>query len=219
MTSDPATIDLLAQQLAEFEIELSDDQVAMLDRYRQALWTVNESINLTRHTTYEKFVARDLVDSMALEPWLEQGEQVLDLGTGGGVPGVILAILRDDLAISLCDSVGKKARAVESIVEQLGLPVAVAHSRAEELLALTPYDTVVVRAVAPLKKLLTWLRPHWEHCDRLLIIKGKNWMAERGEARHLGLMQGIELRVQSTYQTPGTDAESVVLSLEQRRRR
>ena len=79
----------------------------------QLLWEWNEKINLTRHTDYEKFVGRDLVDSLAFAEFLEQGEKVLDVGSGGGVPGVVLAIVRPDLKISLSDSVGKKAKVLE----------------------------------------------------------------------------------------------------------
>ena len=85
----------------------------MLERYCELLWEWNEKINLTRHTDYEKFVARDLVDSLAFAEFLEPGEKVLDVGSGGGVPGVVLAIVRPDLKVSLADSVGKKAKVLK----------------------------------------------------------------------------------------------------------
>ena len=98
----------------------------------------------------EKFVDRDVVDSYQLSQLLEQGERVLDVGTGGGVPGVVLAILRPDLSVSLCESTQKKARAVEAIVSELGLRVPVFPNRAEEVLEITTFDTLVARALAPL---------------------------------------------------------------------
>ena len=110
--------------LAAEGIALEPAQVELLDRYRRLLWEWNEKMNLTRHTTMEKFVTRDVVDSLQLAQLLEQGERVLDVGTGGGVPGVILAIVRPDLKVSLCESTQKKARAVEEMVAELGLPVA-----------------------------------------------------------------------------------------------
>jgi 16S rRNA G527 N7-methylase RsmG len=70
---------------------------SQLDNYRRQLWAWNERLNLTRHTTLEKFVSRDVVDSHQLSNLLQRGERVLDVGTGGGVPGVVLAILRPDL--------------------------------------------------------------------------------------------------------------------------
>jgi 16S rRNA (guanine527-N7)-methyltransferase len=208
----PMTDDLQAA-LAAQQIAATPEQVELLDRYRRLLWTWNERMNLTRHTTLEKFVGRDIVDSHELGKLLEQGERVLDVGTGGGVPGVVLAILRPDLSVSLCESTQKKARAVEAIVVELGLRVPVFPSRAEEVLEISTFDTLVARALAPLSKVLTWLRPHWDAFDQLLMIKGPAWVAEREEARHAGLMRGLELRKAATYQAPITGAESVILSI------
>lgn len=205
--------DTLAAALARHAIELPPGQVEMLDRYARLLWEWNEKLNLTRHTDYEKFVARDLVDSLTLARFLEKGERVLDVGTGGGVPGVVLAVVRDDLRVELCESVGKKARAVGDIVAALGLPAPVHHGRAEKLLDTRRYDTLVVRAVARLPKLLTWFAPHWDRFGRLLIVKGPGWVEERGEARHLGLMHGLALRKLAAYPLPGTDSESVLLQV------
>jgi len=198
---------------AQVGIPLTDEQVELLDRYRIALWTWNERMNLTRHTTLEKFVTRDVVDSHELGKLLDRGERVLDVGTGGGVPGVILAILRSDLAMSVCDSTQKKARVVEDIVGQLALPVHVYANRVNEVLEISTFDTLVARGLAPLGKVLNWLDPYWEAFDRLLLIKGPFWVNERAEARHHGQMRGLELRKAATYHTPGTGAESVILSI------
>jgi 16S rRNA (guanine527-N7)-methyltransferase len=205
--------DTLAAALARHGIELDEDQVALLDRYALTLWAWNEKLNLTRHTDYEKFVSRDVVDSQWLERFLDSAEHVLDVGTGGGVPGVILAILRPDLEVSLCESVAKKSRAVEDIVRQVGVPVAVHHARAEELLPDREYDTLVVRAVAPLEKLLTWFNPHWGAFQRLLVIKGPAWIEERALAQEKKLLRAVRLNVLATYPLPGTESESVVLEI------
>jgi 16S rRNA (guanine527-N7)-methyltransferase len=209
----PPQTDELKELLRAQKIDITDEQAEQLDEYRRLLWSWNERMNLTRHTTLDKFVSRDVVDSYELSKLLDQGERVLDVGTGGGVPGVVVAILRPDLAISLCESTQKKARAVEAIVAELNLPVRVYPNRAEELLEITTFDTLVARALAPLVKVLTCLRPHWEAFDRLLLIKGKSWVDEREETRQAGLMRGLELRKAATYQTPGSGAESVILSV------
>jgi 16S rRNA (guanine527-N7)-methyltransferase len=203
----------LAEALTGEGIELEPQQIEQLDRYRQLLWEWNEKMNLTRHTTLEKFVTRDVVDSLELSKLLEKGERVLDVGTGGGVPGVVLAITRPDLTLSLCESTGKKARAVEAMVAELGLPVTVYASRAEDVLEMTTFDTLVARAVASLAKALTWFKPHWDAFDELLLIKGPAWVEERGEARHRGLLHGLELRKAASYQTPRSGPESVILKI------
>ena len=211
--SDGPAADDLAAALARHHIELPQPQVAALERYCRLLWDWNEKINLTRHTDYEKFVARDLIDSLAIAGFLESGEKILDVGTGGGVPGVVLAIVRPDLDVSLCESIGKKARAVADMVERLGLNVPVFHGRAEDLLEGSHFNTLVIRAVARLKKLLEWFAPHWGSFDRLLILKGPSWVEERGEARHYGLLKKLALRKLASYPLPGTHAESVLLQI------
>ncbi|HWB12915.1 MAG TPA: 16S rRNA (guanine(527)-N(7))-methyltransferase RsmG [Pirellulales bacterium] len=203
----------LSARLAQHSIDLPADQVALLDRYCRLLWEWNIRLNLTRHTDYEKFVSRDLVDSLVLAKHLEPGERVLDVGTGGGVPGIVLAVCRPDLEVALCESVAKKARVVEQIVAELGLSVPVYHQRAEDLLAERTFDTLVVRAVAPLAKLLTWFQDRWGAFDRLLAVKGPQWLAERQEARQRNLLKNLQLRKLEAWPLPGTDSESVLLEI------
>ncbi|MGL4512618.1 MAG: 16S rRNA (guanine(527)-N(7))-methyltransferase RsmG, partial [Lacipirellulaceae bacterium] len=105
----------LAEALAAAEIALPIEQFALLDGYRRLLWQWNERLNLTRHTTAEKFVTRDVIDSLEFAKQLGKDETVLDIGSGGGVPGIVLAILRPDLVVSVCDSVVKKGRVLEEI--------------------------------------------------------------------------------------------------------
>lgn len=205
----------LAAAMARHQIELPAAQVARLERYCGLLWEWNAKINLTRHTSYEKFVARDLIDSLTFARFLAPNETVLDVGTGGGVPGVVLAIVRDDLKISLSDSIGKKARALADVVERLGLQTPVLNARAEDIVTRERFDTLTIRAVARLKKLLVWFRPHWTAFDRLLVLKGPSWIEERGEARHYGLLHGLALRKLTSYPLPGTKSESVLLQIRQ----
>jgi 16S rRNA (guanine527-N7)-methyltransferase len=208
--------DNLSATLARHQIELPAAQIELLERYCELLWDWNSKLNLTRHTSYEKFVARDLIDSMAFAQFLQPGEKVLDVGSGGGVPGVVLAVLREDLQISLSESIGKKARVLADIVTRLGLQTPVLNARAEDVLAHERFDTLIVRAVARLKKLLEWFKPHWKAFDRLLVLKGPSWVEERGEARHYGLFRNLELRKLAAYPLPGTESESVLLQIGRR---
>jgi len=209
----PPQVDALKGSLVAQHIDVTDEQLALLDKYRRLLWSWNERMNLTRHTTMEKFVGRDVVDSYELSRLLEQGERVLDVGTGGGVPGLVIAILRPDLTVNVCDSTQKKARAVAAMIAELGMAVRVYPNRAEEVLEITTFDTLTARGLAPLPKVLRWVEPHWDAFDQLLLIKGRSWADERSEARQLGLLRGLQLRKATTYETPGSGAESVVLSV------
>jgi 16S rRNA (guanine527-N7)-methyltransferase len=213
MTESSSPADTLSAALGRHSLQIPPQQVELLEKYCRLLWEWNEKLNLTRHTDYEKFVGRDLVDSLQLAAHLRQEEEVLDVGTGGGVPGVVLAIVRPDLKVSLCDSVGKKVRAVESMVKELGLEVPVYPFRGEELLEDTRYDALVIRAVGPLWKLLAGFKPHWHSFRRMLVVKGPKWTEELNEARRRGLMHHLQLKTAAEYPMLGADGKSVILKI------
>ena len=206
----------LHRALTSAEIELPADQVELLDQYCQLLWLWNEKLNLTRHTDYEKFVTRDVIDVLQIADLLKQEEEVLDVGSGGGVPGIILAIVRPDLQISLCDSMAKKAKVLNAIIDDLNLPIPVYHGRAEDIITEFRFDALVTRAVGPLWKILFWFKDDWHSIGRLLAIKGPKWIEERAAARERGLLKSLELRCIATYPMPGTESESVILQIQRR---
>ncbi len=198
-------------------LEIPAASVEKLQAYCEALWHWNTKINLTRHTDFDLFARRDLLDTVRLAELLVDGEEVLDVGTGGGVPGVPLAILRPDLTVSVCDSVAKKSRVVDDMVQELKLPIAVHAAHAQVVLEDLRFHSLVTRAVGSISQLLGWLEKHWLSFDRLLAIKGPRWVAERGDARHRGLLAGIEMRKVADYPMPGTDSESVILQFSKKK--
>ena len=200
----------LADSLERHHISLPKVQIRKLDEYCQLLWDWNERINLTRHADYDKFVARDVVDSLALADFLRTGEHILDVGTGGGVPGIPLAILRPDLRIELCDSTGKKAFAVSEMLQELRLDIPVHHAKADAVLSEKGkrFTTLTIRAVSRLVLLLRHLAPCWASFDRMLLVKGRKWTEERGEARHYNLMTKIALRCVKTYRADTAESET-----------
>ena len=227
---EPSPADLAAAVAAECErlgLSVSSDSVPRLAAYAASLWSWNERLNLTRHTDVEKFVSRDVADAVAIAPHLEAGAHVLDVGTGGGVPGVLLAILRPDLQVELCDSVGKRARAVREIVREIGLTIPVHEGAAQRLVAAATeagerggrpgrFDVLVVRAVAPLLKLLGWFEPLCDAYGRMLIVKGPRWEEEKGEARHHGFVKKVGVRRIAAWPIRGSDNESVLLEVKRR---
>ena len=208
----------LAEAIEKFGIqekygEISAEQVQLLADYCGMLWEWNERLNLTRHTSWDKFVSRDLVDTLELSQLLEPEETVLDVGTGGGVPGIPLAILRPDLTLALAESVVKKARAVQGIVVELGLEITFFEGRAEAALQDYGFDTLFCRAVGPLWKILFWFEHEWQSIGRILAIKGPSWVDERLEARHKGLLRDLDLRKVASYPMPDSENDSVILSI------
>jgi len=212
MHSDADDRQALAAVLTSHGFALPPEQIAALYAYCRLLWEWNEKINLTRHTDYEKFVGRDVADAVQLAPLLRENEEVLDVGTGGGVPGVILAILRPDLKVSLCDSVRKKVRAVEEMVGKLGLEIPVYPVRGEELLEDMRFDALTIRAVGPLWNLLALFKPHWNSFRRMLVIKGPKWTEELTEAKRRGLLPNLQLKTAAEYALPAA-GKSVILKI------
>ncbi len=211
----------IAAECDRLGIEAPPDSMHRLAAYAASLWSWNEKLNLTRHTDVEKFVSRDVGDAAAIAPHLARGERVLDVGTGGGVPGVLLAILRPDLRVELAESVAKKARAVAAILAEAGLDLPVHEGAAQALVARRPsgpdrFDTLVVRAVAPLVKLLGWFEPIADAYGRMLVVKGPRWEEERDEARFRGLTRKVTIRRIASWPIRGSDNESVLLEIGKR---
>lgn len=139
-----------------------------LNTYEHLLREVNTTINLISRKDIEALREHHLLPALLLLCLLpiEEGTEVLDLGTGGGLPGIPLAIARPDLRFLLVDSIRKKAEAVQRMIKALDLSerVRVQWARAETLPMRFP--CIVGRAVAPLPKFLTW-------AERLLLPEGR----------------------------------------------
>lgn len=207
----------LKQTMDLHDLELPEDQRTKVKHYCQILWELNKSLNLTRHTTYDKFVTRDLFDTMQLAELIPENVEVLDIGSGGGVPGVLLAIIRPDLKVTLAESVGKKAVALGQMTEGIEVDVDVYHCRAEDLLADFRFDYTTARAVGPLVKLGTWFEPVWPSVGRLLALKGPNWPQEKEVADEAKLLDGVDLKVAAEYLTPGAEWMSYILEIKSKK--
>jgi len=203
----------LANALSAHAVSVPDQQLSILQQYCEQLWEWNTRFNLTRHTDYESFVTRDLHDSQQLAKHLQSNESVLDVGAGGGVPGIVLAVLNPALTVTLAESTQKKAAALEAIIGVLGLPITVFAERAEDVLSHRAFDTITARAVAPLKKLIPWFQPRQKNLGRMLLLKGPAWKTEYDEANEALLLRHVNIEVISEYATAGRTRKSVILEV------
>lgn len=122
----------------------------------------NEKINITAIKDPEEFYKKNILDSLAIKacPQFEDARTVMDLGTGGGYPGLPLAIAYPNKSFLLVDSVGKKLKVVEDIIDKLGISNAsTLHSRAEDLSKEKLFDCVVSRAVSNMSVLCEYCLP------------------------------------------------------------
>ena len=194
--------------------ELQDEAIVRkVFEYCILLWNKNQQMNLTRHTDFDTFVSRDLKDTLELSKLITQNAQVLDVGSGGGVPGMLLCIIRPDLRVTLTDSVKKKADALLEFATVLELSIEISNERGEAMLQDFRYDFTVARAVGPLHKICRWFEGHWLSAGQLLAIKGPKWPEERAEAIENELLEDVDLEKVAEYPTPGTEWSSVILQL------
>ncbi len=147
----------------------------------------NSLVNVISRQDIDNLEIRHILHSLAIAKIFElkSGARVLDLGTGGGFPGIPLAILFPEVQFALIDGTGKKITVVREVAKALGLKnVTARHMRAEDLHQPGTFDFVVSRAVAPLDKLMTWchrlLKKKHGHAypNGLIALKGGNLSAE-----------------------------------------
>lgn len=150
-------MELVLQYFADFTPEQLRQLAALEAVYKD--W--NDKINVISRkdidSLYEKHILHSLSIAAAFD--LAHGMEVIDIGTGGGFPGIPLAIFFPDVRFHLVDSIGKKIRVVEAVRDAVGLKnITTAHTRAEEIKN-RKFDVAVSRAVAPLQELWTWAKP------------------------------------------------------------
>lgn len=166
---------------------LSDKQYAQIEQLTPLYQTWNAQINVVSRQDIDNLLERHILHSLAIAKVIQfkPGSHVLDLGTGGGFPGIPLAILFPETQFVLIDGTGKKIHVVQQVAEAVGLEnVEALHVRGEELKRSGQFDFVVTRGVATLDKLLLWSQKFFKkkhmHAlpNGLLALKGGDMHAE-----------------------------------------
>lgn len=169
---------LLSEGIAALGIETNQTQLLT---YMALLQKWNKAINLTAITKEKDIVVKHLLDSLSILP-LVQGNHIIDIGTGGGLPGIPLAISLPNTQFALCDSVGKKCVFLREAVRVLGLSnVEVVHSRIEAYKPAESFDMIVSRALA----LASTIVSQSAH----LLRSGGHWLLMKGELEKQELEQ------------------------------
>lgn len=180
-----ATGSSVDQFLEEESYETLIDTLAV---YSDMLVRANRSLNLTRITEPTEVAIKHVIDSLCslfVGDWPDKGT-VLDLGTGAGLPGVVIAAARPDLHVTMVDSSAKKVRFVDDVCEELNLSAKGVHGRAEELGRMPvhreQYDVVVSRAVARMPVLVEYCLPFVKIGGWFVAMKGPDGERELEEA-------------------------------------
>ena len=192
--------------LAELGLTLPDDAQQKLLAFRDLLLKWNKTYNLTALRDPEQAISHHLLDSLAILPHVGTGP-LLDVGSGGGLPGIPLAIARPDLSVSMVDTVQKKATFLQQAAIQLGLKnVTAYHARVEDLPG--QYAQISSRAFAELKLFV--------ELTRHLLAPGGRWLAMKGvrpDDEIAALPADISVEAVLPLHVPGLDAERHLIIL------
>jgi 16S rRNA (guanine527-N7)-methyltransferase len=202
----------LGKGAAELTVPLDAAQLDRLWRLGNLLRERNEHVNLTSIVSPEGILTLHMLDSLSIVPDLLDAKTVLDVGTGGGFPGLPLAVACPERVFLLIDGTQKKIRFVNEAIEQLGITNATAVAARAESLDDPKYDAVIVRAVGSLVDVLHNAGHLVAPEGRLIAMKGRH-PAEELRA----VPRGWRAKV-SVLRVPGLDAERHVVALSRQKR-
>jgi 16S rRNA (guanine527-N7)-methyltransferase len=154
-------------------ITLTPTQQKLLLDYVDVLFKWNNTYNLTAVREKAQMINRHILDSLSVIPFIK-GEQIIDVGSGGGLPGVVLAVYFPDKHITLVDSNGKKTRFLQEVKRALSLDnVTVIQARVEKMETTKQFDCIISRAFAELADMINMTKPLLAVHGQFVAMKGK----------------------------------------------
>ncbi len=215
--------EILTREAKRHDIELSDEQILQLDVFRSVLLERNKMVNLTSITEAEDFAKKHVIDSLMIIKHIEIGyaAKIMDVGTGPGIPGLILKICRPDIKLSLLESVRKKTDFLRDVIGKMNISdVQVINGRAEEaghdIKHRESYDIVVARAVSSLNALLELCLPFVRLGGVFIAMKGGLPQQEiESSQKALKILGGKSVKCQEYMLDEGSKRSLIIISKEQ----
>ena len=202
----------------EIGLEFTEKQLIKFFKYMELLLEWNKKINLTAITEPEEVILKHFIDSLTISKYIEENKTLADVGTGAGFPGIALKIYRNDIKITLVDSLNKRINFLNEVIEKLDLQdIETIHSRIEDFgknkKYREKYDYVTARAVANLSVLSEYLIPIAKIDGQCICMKGNNVEEELNTSKNaIKFLGGIIQKVEK-FNLPKSDIERNMIIL------
>lgn len=208
---------IFTENAEKFGVDINGDLLGKLKIYAEQLKEWNEKINLTAITDDEGMAVKHFIDCLAIFKYVDfkENSTLLDVGTGAGFPGLVIAAARPDIKVTLLDSTGKKLKAVADIAEKMCLNnVTVLHARAEEAGRQKEYREsfmyVTARAVAGLRTLCEYCLPFVQVGGSFISMKGSQAQEEIDEAQNAVSVLGGQIKKINTFELLNSGERNII---------
>ena len=210
--------DIMINNLNELNIELSEDQLDKFYDYMNILIEWNKVMNLTAITEPEEIILKHFIDSLTVLNSISKNSKIIDVGTGAGFPGIAIKIAYPEIKVVLLDSLNKRIKFLNEVIEKLRLEnIEAVHGRAEEYGRNKDYrekfDIAIARAVAPLNVLLEYLMPFVKNGGKCVCMKGSNSQEEIDLSSNAIKMLGGRLIETEEFVIPNTDIKRRIVEI------
>lgn len=194
---------MLFEEAKKNNITLDNDQINNFKIYKELLKEWNSKVNLTAITEDKQIIMKHFIDSLEIVKYINKNSSVIDVGTGAGFPGMVIAIyFKGNIKITLMDALNKRINFLEEVVKKLNLKnVEIIHARAEDFGQKEEYrenyDYTVSRAVAPLNILLEFDIPFIKVGGKCLLLKGTKLNKEIQESNRA--LENLNSKITNIY--------------------
>ena len=207
---------VLYEKTKQIGIELTEEQLEKFYLYMNILLKKKKKINLTAITNEKEIILKHFVDSLTINKYIEDSKSLIDVGTGAGFPGIPIKILRQDLKITLLDSLNKRINFLNEVIEKLELKnIECIHGRAEEFGKnknyREKYDISTSRAVANMSTLSEYLIPFVKIGGKVLAMKGDKAEEELEEAKKAIKLLGGKVENIDNFYLPNSDIKRSII--------